>query len=270
MPIRGVTSLRSSSVPAEAVPTFPATVARQPQPPSRPRNHQLSRTACYPRLRTASFPLTMGSERMANHDPGSNTGADLQPLMADMSNQDPSRRAAAATELGKLKLVRTAKSLVRHLEDSDAHVRASVTWALVQIGAGAVDRIVDSLAHLHNDGRAVAFGALGMIGSPRALAPLMAFLKQATLGYAPSFHLREATRAALDALARILAASAGQCAEDDLRALAVLADVTEQKMVGDDEQTRREHKIGDCAAIRSLADAELRRRGIANARACDT
>lgn len=107
-------------------------------------------------------------------------------LIAALGDKDWKLRAAAAEALGKIGDPRAAQPLIAILVDSQWDVRSVANEALVRIGAGAVEPLVAALKDggvLGASGvRAYAASALGQIGDPRAVDPLIAALKDETGG----------------------------------------------------------------------------------------
>ncbi len=103
----------------------------------------------------------------------------IEPLIRTLSDEHPNVRIAAADALGFFKDARAAEALVRTL--SDKQTRWAAKNALVRIGPGAVEPLIASLPCAEKQTRSLKIQALGEIGDPRAMGPLIGMLGQAEL-----------------------------------------------------------------------------------------
>ena len=99
----------------------------------------------------------------------------------------------------KMEAKKDIKGLINALGyQKDNDVRQAAAAALVRIGATAVEPLSASLKHEYGDVRRAAAKALGEIGDPRAVEPLLAAVKAGTTD-----SMRDGSSLAVEALAKI-------------------------------------------------------------------
>lgn len=97
--------------------------------------------------------------------------APIAKILGDRSLQ---RRYVAAWALGEIGDPATLSSLVKALDDSDGEVRRHTVRALIRFGGAAVPPLVAYLPRATPRGATGAIRALGDLGDPRAVGPLLA------------------------------------------------------------------------------------------------
>lgn len=102
------------------------------------------------------------------------TGAPARKALEEALNNHQTRvRVQAAAGLGQLKEAASAPALLRALSDEDPKVRDAARESLVQLGVKALPSLLKGLKGTHWFMRREASLALGAIGDPRAIEPLM-------------------------------------------------------------------------------------------------
>lgn len=99
------------------------------------------------------------------------------PLMRVMA-VDKSIRGEAARALGEIKDPKAAIPLCKALRHNDMVYRDKVRNALVSIGGNAVDPLIEALKDKNDLVRKGAVVALGEIGDPKAIEPLVNILAE--------------------------------------------------------------------------------------------
>lgn len=100
--------------------------------------------------------------------------SDAVPLIVQvLQNPDLKRRYIAAWALGEINDPRALDALIAALEDPDTEVRKYATRSLIKFNKAAVDPLVRALGSLPHRAQGAAILALGDIGDPRALEPLL-------------------------------------------------------------------------------------------------
>ncbi|MEW6381536.1 MAG: HEAT repeat domain-containing protein [bacterium] len=130
-----------------------------------------------PCLREKSLPareIVPASEKIISHPVNA-----VEPLIADLKDQDPQVREDAAEALGKIKNVRAVEPLIAALKDESPKVRENAAEALGRIrDAGAVNSLIVALQDEDRNVREEAAEALGRIGKAgAAVEPLIAALR---------------------------------------------------------------------------------------------
>jgi HEAT repeat protein len=156
-------------------------------------------------------------------------------------------REAALVALAGIEDPRVIPFLVEGLMVLNHRTRHAVVAGLVRQGAAAVVPLLPLLRADELHARDDAARALGQIGDARAVPGLRALAND------PSFAQR-----AVDQLAAVLSKAARDVAADDLRALARLGAAVQS----DSGLGRRRRRAEPLPTLRSLAEAELRRRGL--------
>lgn len=99
------------------------------------------------------------------------------PLVNALHVRDSGVRTAAAEVIGELAKPLAVLPLTKALDDEDARVRAASVEALVKLGESSTDPLIHTLRVTNNKARRAAAEALGQLGDPRAVLPLIAALK---------------------------------------------------------------------------------------------
>lgn len=97
-----------------------------------------------------------------------------------LMSPDPSVREGSAKVLGEMKDPQAVKPLITGLVfEEDGKVRSAILVALIKIGNPAVEQLIYALEYKNNPSvvRQDAAEALGVIGDPRAVDPLIVALK---------------------------------------------------------------------------------------------
>lgn len=101
----------------------------------------------------------------------------LQQHITDLAHPDKNVRSAAAVALGRVGGREACAALLAVVgQDADFYVREDITWALVRIGAEAVEPLIAMLADADENVRHHAAHTLSKIGDPRAVKPLAGVL----------------------------------------------------------------------------------------------
>lgn len=104
----------------------------------------------------------------------------VDPLIEALQDEDPEVRKNAAVALGEISDPRAVNPLIEVLDDENPEVWRNVTEALGKLGEQAVDPLIMILideGQQSSDARSGAARALGKIGDPRAVEPLIVALK---------------------------------------------------------------------------------------------
>jgi hypothetical protein len=99
-------------------------------------------------------------------------------LLSGLKDRSANVRAKAATALGQIGDAQALEPLLAALSDPEPEVRDNAIWALGSFRDG---RALDALLKLNETQSAnsmVYYGALGRIGDPRAIAPIIAAVKR--------------------------------------------------------------------------------------------
>lgn len=97
----------------------------------------------------------------------------VAPLISSLNDEDINIRSAAARILGEFGDPRAVEPLIAALRNEDGNLRKEAFNALVRIGTPSVEPLISQLNQYHS---ARAVEALGRIGDPRAVEPLIAVL----------------------------------------------------------------------------------------------
>jgi HEAT repeat protein len=97
-----------------------------------------------------------------------------EPIADILGDADLQRRYVAAWALGEIGDPATVPALVKALDDNDGEVRRHAVRALIRFGGAAVPPLVAYLPGATPRGGTGAVRALGDIGDPRAVEPLLA------------------------------------------------------------------------------------------------
>lgn len=196
------------------------------------------------------------------------TQATFETLTQQLRHPDGSQRGQAAITLGGMDDARVLDVLLDALVDeTDVMVREDLTWALVRVGAPAVEPLVALLGHDTATVRHSAAHALGKIADGRAVEALSGTLSDANTAVVlkAAFALGQiGERDAIPAVAQLLGHP-----EPDVQATvnAVLEQFPTDALpllvdaLGHTRQPVREHAadalglLGDAAAIPALAAA---------------
>ena len=177
-----------------------------------------------------------------------------------LGSRDPHRRQQAAEALAAVRQERAIQPLLKALKDYDPKVQDAAVQALVAIGLPALEGLRASLESPDAAVERLAARALGQIGDARsagALADTIARNRGTTSSYPEPL---EASRAAAEALAAILAVSASKVTDEDLERIASVPDGLLEHPEGETEEERRPERVVNCTQIRELARQELARR----------
>ena len=101
------------------------------------------------------------------------SAAAVEPLIAATADASPDVRRYAATALGTIGDARAVAGLVTLLKDTDKNIEIAVIGALSKIGVPAVNQLIVALKNPNDHTRACAAVALGRIGDPQAVKPLL-------------------------------------------------------------------------------------------------
>ncbi len=186
--------------------------------------------------------------------------AAVDALVEALGSSNSGTRTLASEALGQLKAQRGAPALAKLLRDQDASVGLAAATALVTIGVEAVPVLLEALASASESSQRLAAQALGRIGDIRAVGPLVESIRQnreATPSHPEPLAIAGAAR---DALLAIIGASAASIPQVELEAASEVPDSLLNRQTGDDEQSLTLEKGLDCAALRDVARAELKRR----------
>jgi len=112
----------------------------------------------------------------------------------DLKGASVQSRIAAADSLGRLKAKRSVEPLIEALGDKYPQVQQAAENALVAIGAPSVKYLEPAVSDPRTGVRQRVASALGRIGDPRGIEPLIAVLQDQSV---------EVQRAAVDALGKI-------------------------------------------------------------------
>jgi HEAT repeat protein len=124
--------------------------------------------------RNAAWSLGLMKERRA-----------VEPLIECLQDDEGSVRMNAATALGKIRDSRATKHLISTLRKDDASVVCKAARALGEIGSGemdddiTLDALIETLDHRNPNVRHASAIALGDTEDPRAIEPLITYLKNA-------------------------------------------------------------------------------------------
>jgi len=101
----------------------------------------------------------------------------VEPLIAELSNNDPYIRSEAARILGEIKDARAVKPLIAVLQDTETTVRSNAIYALSQLkNATAVEPLIALFNDKDSHIREFSAERVGAIGAP-SVEPLIAALK---------------------------------------------------------------------------------------------
>lgn len=96
-----------------------------------------------------------------------------EPIAQVLSDRSLQRRYVAAWALGEIGSPQGIPALIAVLDDDDAEVARRAVRALIRLNLPAVPALLDYLPEASPRGAAAAVRALGDIGDPRALEPLL-------------------------------------------------------------------------------------------------
>lgn len=101
-------------------------------------------------------------------------------LIDALRDRDPMVRRGAVQALGEIGNGRATEALIQRLGDEDARVREVAWKASVQYGSVVIDRLMEWMhdGRAPPEARAAAIHALGEIGDPRAVDPLVEALSE--------------------------------------------------------------------------------------------
>ena len=148
----------------------------------------------------------------------------VRPLTEILCRDDREMCQSAASILGQIGDPAAVPALLNAVLTSDRDVRQAVAEALVAIGAPAVEPLIRDLCNPYSHSRPTMAWALGQIGDPRAVEPLIAGLSDMTVHEAAVRALGIIGDArAVDPLIAVLR-GAGSGSEAAAQALAVIGD----------------------------------------------
>ena len=102
----------------------------------------------------------------------------VEPLIKELKDKDRNVRSCAVTVLGNIGDPRAVEPLIQALQDKDSDVQRNAREALEKIGKLAVEPLIQALKHENSKViRWSAAWALGYIGDPRAIEPLIQALE---------------------------------------------------------------------------------------------
>jgi HEAT repeat protein len=242
--------------------TFAAALALQPALDS---DRRPVRDSAVKTLGSMSLSPTTSGERAAlaalraDVDAAVREGDDAVPfLIQALGSRDGARRLAGARGLGRLRTVRALPDLLRAIKDRDSNVQAAAADALAEIGAPALEGLLQVLAAGDVTARRYAACAIGAIRDPRSVAALVEAYRdnhRASESYPEPL---EAARTAMEALVSVLGADPTRIPPEDLELVSELPDGVLEFPAVTAEQTYHEEVRVDASALRDLA-----RRGLA-------
>jgi HEAT repeat protein len=178
-------------------------------------------------------------------------------LVQALASRDAARRLAGARGLGRLRAVGALPDLLRAIKDRDSDVQAAAGGALAEIGAPALDGLLEVLAAGDVTSRLHAARAIGAIGDPRSVAALVEAYRDNHRALETYPEPLEAARTAMEALMSILEANATRIPPEDLELVSGLPDGVLEFPAVTAEQMYREEVCVDASALRDFARRAL-------------
>src|SRR5660397_90589 len=115
-------------------------------------------------------------------------------LFTALHSKDNEVRRAAAEALGQLGTPSAVLPLIGSLDDDDRRVQLAAVKGLVHLGEPSIDALIRTLQSTNKNARRAAAEALGQLGTPSAVLPLISVLRD------QDWHVRFAGACALKQL----------------------------------------------------------------------